>query len=106
MTYCSLAKELMGIKNSTHPLKYSIFTQQSQRLQNHTRSFLSQKSLNLIKIKIQTQITMLILIKSKQKKQKNKKKKQTNKQSKANLTHLSHYGEEDEWWWRGRVIHR
>ena len=24
MTYCSLAKELMGIKNSTHPLKYSI----------------------------------------------------------------------------------
>ena len=24
MTYCSLAKELMGIKNSTHSLKYSI----------------------------------------------------------------------------------
>ena len=61
MTYCSLAKELMGIKNSTHLLKYSIFTQQSQRLQNHSRSFLSQTSLNLITIKIQTQITMLIL---------------------------------------------
>ena len=24
MSYCSLAKELMRIKNSTHPLKYSI----------------------------------------------------------------------------------
>ena len=23
MTYCSLAKELMGIKNSTYPLKYN-----------------------------------------------------------------------------------
>ena len=32
MTYCSLAKELIGIKNSTHPLKYSTFTQQSQWL--------------------------------------------------------------------------
>ena len=32
MTYCTLAKELIGIKNSTHPLKYSTFTQQSQWL--------------------------------------------------------------------------
>mgnify|MGYP000876588836 CR=1 FL=1 len=32
MTYCSLAKELIGIKNSTHPLKYLTFTQQSQWL--------------------------------------------------------------------------
>ena len=47
MTYCSLAKELMGIKNSTHKLKYSIFTQNSHRLQlNHFKSFLSQTSLS------------------------------------------------------------
>ena len=59
MTYYSLAKEL------TRPLKYSIFTQLSQRLQlNHSRSFLSQTSLNSITIKIQTQITILKLIKS------------------------------------------
>ena len=32
ITYCTLAKELIGIKNSTHPLKYSPFTQQSQWL--------------------------------------------------------------------------
>ena len=52
MTYCTLAKELMGIKNSTHPLKYSIFTQQSQRLQlNHSKSFLSRTSLNLSQLK-------------------------------------------------------
>ena len=67
----------MGIKNSTHPLKYSIFTQQSQRLQlNRSRSFLSQISLNSITIKIQTQITILKLIKSKQKMKKKKKKKE------------------------------
>ena len=47
MTYCSLAKELMGIKNSTHKLKYSIFTQNSQQLQlNHFKSFFSQTSLS------------------------------------------------------------
>ena len=32
ITYYTLAKELIGIKNSTHPLKYSPFTQQSQWL--------------------------------------------------------------------------
>ena len=95
MTYCSLAKELIGIKISTHPLKYSIFTQQSQRLQlNHSRSLLSQTSLNSITIKIQTQIIILKLIKSEQKM---KKKKQKNK---VNLTYLSYCGE-DQWWWRG-----
>ena len=81
MTYCSLAKELMEIKNSTHPLKYSIFTQQSQQLQlNHSKSFLFQTSLNSITIKIQTQITILKLIKSEKKNEKkNKKQKQKQK---------------------------
>ena len=32
ITHCTLAKELIGIEISTHPLKYSPFTQQSQLL--------------------------------------------------------------------------
>ena len=39
-------------------------------------------------------------------KKKKKKKQQQHNKNKANLTHLSRCGEEDEWWWRGRVIHQ
>ena len=71
MTYCSLAKELMGIKNSTHPLKYSILHNNTTQ-PFHSKSFFSQTSLNSVTIKIQTQITILKLIKSQQKMKKNK----------------------------------
>ena len=46
---------------------------------------------------MQTQITILKLIKSE-----TKKKKKNNNNNKANLTHLSHGGEEDERWWSGQ----
>ena len=39
------------------------------------------------------------------KKKKKKKNNNNNNNNKANLTYLSHCGEEDEWLWRGQVIH-
>ena len=49
--YYSLAEELLRIKYSTNQLKYSIFTKHSQRLQTHSKSFLSLSlSLSLLNI--------------------------------------------------------
>ena len=37
MTYYSLTKQFMEIKNSTNQLKYSVFTSHSQQLQTHPK---------------------------------------------------------------------
>ena len=78
MTYYSLAKELMEIKKFNTPIKiFNFYSTITTATTQHSRSFLSQTSLNSITIKIQTQITILKLIKSEQKM---KKKKQKTKQ--------------------------
>ena len=79
-TYCSLAKELTGIKNSTQPIKlfnfYLTFTTAANTTKS--KSFLSQTSLNLSTFKIKTQkynlkTNKIIKTKNKQKFKKTKK---------------------------------
>ena len=108
MTYCSLAKELMEIKKFNTPIKifnfYSTITMATtQPFQIFSLSNISKLNQNQNTNSNHNLKTNQIRIKNEKKK---KKQQQQHNKNKANLTHLSRCGEEDEWWWRGRVIHQ